>query len=120
MIEIMATEADSILAITAHGTVSAEDYEKVIFPAIETKLKTHHKLRFLYHLGEDFKNYTPSAMWDDTKLGIRHMTSFEKIAVVSDVPWITQVATFFGHFVPCPVKLFRNDNLAEAKAWLIA
>lgn len=118
MIEIIPVESDRILAIAAHGTVSAEDYENVIVPAIEKKLRNYSKLRFLYHLGSDFTGYTPFAVWDDAKFGIRHLTSFEKVAVVSEVPWVIHAVKFFGLFVPCPVELFDNDRLDAAKAWL--
>jgi hypothetical protein len=117
MIEIEAAGADNVLAFSAHGTVSAEDYERVIIPAVEDKLRTHHKIRLLYQLGADFKGYAPLAIWDDAKLGVRHLTAFEKIAIVSDVPWVIHAMKFFGLFVPCPVKVFSVDSLGEARIW---
>jgi hypothetical protein len=120
MIEILSTQSDNVLAVAAHGTVSAEDYEKILIPAIERKLASHPKLRFLYQLGNDFTGFTPKAMWDDAKVGLRHLTAFEKIAVVSEVPWVVGAMKLFRPFVPCPVKIFGNDELAAANAWLTA
>lgn len=118
MIEIIPTGKDSVLAIAAHGTVTGEDYEKVIVPLIEERLKVHGKIRFLYLLGEDFTGYTPSAVWDDAKLGFRHLNGFEKVAVVTNEAWVTNAVKFFRFIVPCPVKVFGNDKLAEAKIWV--
>lgn len=120
MIEILTTDAGKFLEIAGHGTVTAEDYERVIVPAVEDRLKTNHKLRFLYHLCGDFKGYTPLAVWDDAKLGIQHLTAFEKIAIVTDVHWVIQAVRFFGMFIPCPVKVFGESKLDQARFWLRA
>ena len=118
MIEITSGMPDNILAVTAHGMVTAEDYENVLLPAVEEALKRNNKIRFLFRTGEDFSGYTAGAMWDDAKLGVRHLTAFEKIAVVSDVPWLVQAVRFFRFFVPCPVKIFSGDRFSDAEAWI--
>ena len=118
MIEITSGMPDNILAVTAHGMVTAQDYENILLPALEEALKRHKKIRFLFRTGEDFSGYTAGAMWDDAKLGVQHLTAFEKIAVVSDVPWLVQTVRFFRFFVPCPVTVFSSENLRDAEAWI--
>jgi hypothetical protein len=59
MIEIAPGIPDNVLAVTAHGTVTAEDYEKVLLPAVDEVLKRHKKIRFLFRTGNDFSSYTP-------------------------------------------------------------
>ena len=118
MIEITSGMPDNVLAVTAHGMVTAQDYENVLLPAVDEALKRHSKIRFLFRTGKDFSGYTAGAMWDDAKLGVRHLTAFEKIAVVSDVPWLVQTVRFFGFLVPCPVKIFSGEKLGDAEAWI--
>lgn len=118
MIEVISGMMENIVALAAHGKVSGEDYEKIFVPAVEEKLKTHKKIRLFYQLGPDFTGYTADAVWDDAKLGIRHFTSFEKIVIVTDVPWVTNTVKVFGVLVPCPVKIFKNEKISEARAWL--
>lgn len=120
MIEIKAGSEDNIITAVAHGTVTDEDYKTKFIPAIEEKLKKYSKIRFLYHLGEDFSGYTLTAIWDDAKLGVEHLTKFEKVAIVTDVHWVSEAGRFFGLFIPCPVKVFGNDKLPDAKDWLNA
>jgi hypothetical protein len=57
-------------------------------------------------------------MWEDAKVGIWHLTAFEKISVVSDVDWIIDAVKVFKFVIPCPVKTFRNEELAKAKVWV--
>jgi hypothetical protein len=118
MIEIIPGMPDNVVAVRAREKVTSEDYDNVFVPLIEKKLKEHRKIRMLYQLDKDFSDFTASAMWDDAKVGISHLAAFEKIAVVSDVKWITAAVKIFAFVIPCPVRIFRNDKLAEAKDWV--
>jgi SpoIIAA-like len=119
MLEIIPNMPENVLAVNAKGKVTGEDYDRVLIPAVEDKLKGHKKVRVLYQLGPDFSGFTAEAMWDDAKVGIRHITVFEKIAVVSDVDWIAAAVKIFAFVIPCPVKVFNNEELPKAKAWVI-
>jgi len=118
MIEIMQGLPENVVAVIASGKVTGEDYDNVIIPAIEDKIKKFGKIRMLYQLGQDFTGFTYEAMWDDAKVGIWHLTAFEKIAVVSDVDWIVDAVKMFKFVIPCPVKIYRNEAFPEAKAWI--
>lgn len=118
MIEIITGMPGNVVAAAAHGKITGEDYEKTFIPAIEEKFKSHKKLRLFYHLGADFSGYSLAAILDDTKVGLKHLTGFEKIAIVTDVHWVRDACRFFGMFIPCPVKIFANEKIAEAKAWI--
>ena len=108
----------NVIGFTASGTVTAEDYESVLIPAVEAKLAEQKMIRLLYHLGPDFSGYKMAAMWEDAKIGLRHFTAWERIAVVTDVDWIRSSVKVFGFAVPGHVRVFKNDELAEAKGWL--
>ncbi len=79
----------------------------------------HKKIRFLYQLGDDFLGFSAEAMWDDAKLGFAHLTAFEAVAVVTDVHSIADAVKLFGFFMRCPVRVFGNKELAEAREWVV-
>jgi len=118
MMTISPNTAGNLVIAMAHGKVTGEDYEKILIPAIEGVLMTHKKVRLLYQLAPDFAGFTASALWDDAKLSLGHMSAFEAVAVVTDVPWIIDSVRFFSFFLHCPVKVFRNDQLPEATEWV--
>ena len=118
MIEIMHGLPENVVAVIASGEVTGEDYDKMLIPAIEDKIKKYGKIRMLYQLGQDFKSFTYEAMWEDAKVGIWHLTAFEKIAVVADGDWIIDAVKMFKFVIPCPVKTYRNEALPKAKAWI--
>ncbi|MEO8281740.1 MAG: STAS/SEC14 domain-containing protein [Ideonella sp.] len=118
MIELIPDLPDNVVGIGASGQVSADDYETVLVPAVESRLERNDKLRLLYRLGPDFKGFTTAAMWDDLKLGAAHWKAWERIAVVTDVEWIGNTARAFGFAMPCPVRIFPLSAIAQATDWL--
>jgi len=118
MIEISSNQQDNVLAFTAHGRVTGDDYESVLIPAIEAKLKEKPKIRLLYNLGSDFSGFEAKALWDDVKVGFQHPTAWEKVAVVSDNKWVVGATKLFRFIIPCPVKVFDNNQLVGATEWI--
>jgi len=109
---------ENVLGFSAHGIVSGADYEDVLIPAIEEKLSRFKKVRFLYHLGEDFSGYDAAAMWDDAKIGLKHPLSWERAAVVTDVEWIRVAIRVFGFVIPGEFRIFHNNELSAARDWV--
>ena len=118
MIEVMTDLPERVLGLKASGQVSAEDYKTVLVPAIEAKLRKQKKARLLYLLGDDFEGFTTGAAWEDAKVGMKHFTSFERVAVVTDVDWIEKMIKAFGFALPGEVRVFDDDDLDEARLWI--
>ena len=123
MLELIEGLPENALGFSAKGNVSAKDYETVLIPAVQEKLKHHDKVRLLYHLGDEFEKFEVGAMWDDAKVGLAHITEWEKIAIVTDVNWIQQAGKIFGFAietmsVPGDVKIFHNSELEDAIKWI--
>lgn len=118
MMEIVGGMPENVLAVSASGKITKEDYEEVLIPLLEDKLEKHGKIRMLYQLAPGFSGFTPGAMVDDARVGIRHLTAFEKVAVVSDAEWMLAAARVFGFLIPCPVKTYRNEEFEAAKEWV--
>jgi len=119
MVEQIPGLPDNVLGFTAKGTVTAKDYESVIIPAVEALFVRHSKVRLLYHLGDDFCGIEPAAVWDDTKLGIKHLAVWERMAIVTDIEWIRGAIRVFGLAMPGNVRVFHNRALDEAARWII-
>lgn len=110
MIEVMTDLPDRVLGLNASGEVTADDYKTVLVPAIEEKLTKHKKVRLLYVFGDEFTGYSGGAAWEDAKVGMKHLTSFERVAVVTDVDW--------SRFVDAEVRAFPVDGRDQALLWV--
>ena len=108
----------SVLGVSAEGKITGTDYETVLIPAIEKKLKTNQKIRMLYNLGSNFTGFDMNAMIDDARIGMKHLSAWDRIALVSDHELINTFANFFGHLLSCELRIFKNAELEEAKKWI--
>jgi hypothetical protein len=118
MIEPIPNLPDNVLGFSASGTVTSADYESVIVPTVDALFARVEGVRLLYHLGPSFTGFEAAAMWDDTKIGLKHWSGWERIAVVSDVEWIRAGVKLFSLAMPGRIRVFANDALEEAKRWV--
>jgi hypothetical protein len=113
-------ENENSFGFDIKGTLTAEDYTSTILPAFDEARIKGHKIRVLFQMGSDFKGFTPGAFWEDFKLGLSKIRTVERCAIVSDIHWLRESSQFFGALIPIPVKVFSNNQLIEAKNWLVS
>ncbi|HWO14130.1 MAG TPA: STAS/SEC14 domain-containing protein [Polyangiaceae bacterium] len=118
MLEMISDLPDHVLGVTAHGAVTAEDYRKVLVPAIEALLAKQHRVRLLYVLAKDFAGYSAGAAWEDAKVGLQHLTMFQRVAWVTDDEKMRTLVQAFGFAIPCEVRIYRLGELAVAREWV--
>lgn len=118
MIEPIKDLPDNALGFSAKGIVTKVDYETIIIPAVEAKFSKYAKVKFLYHIGADFTKFESGALWDDAKIGFKHLASWDRIAVVTDVDWIRTAVRIFAFLLQGPVRVFQNAEIAEARSWI--
>ncbi len=118
MLKIINNLPGNVLGIEAEGEITGTDYETVLIPAVDEKLKENKKIRFLYYLGSGFTGFSLKAMIDDAGVGIKNYSAWDRVALVSDNHMINGLAQFFGHLLPGEVRVFSNAELDEAKNWI--
>jgi len=57
-------------------------------------------------------------MWEDFKVGVEHLTRWERVAVVTDIEWIRQATRLFSFMIPGAIKSFPTSGADEARAWV--
>jgi stage II sporulation SpoAA-like protein len=107
-----------IQALEAVGTVTADDYERVFAPLVATARQAGSRMRLLYQFGSGFEGITLGALWADTRLGVDYARVLDGCAVVSDIGWIRAPARGIGAWMPCPVRVYDNDERDGAVSWL--
>ena len=107
-----------MVAVACSGHVTRGDYETVLIPTVEAALKANPKVRLYYQIGADFTGIEPGAVWEDFSIGMEHLLRWERVAVVTDVPWIRLAIQAFGFLMPGKVRIFALTDEAQAKAWI--
>ncbi|MBI1397151.1 MAG: STAS/SEC14 domain-containing protein [Betaproteobacteria bacterium] len=118
MIEQIPGLPGNVVGFRATGTVTAADYESVIMPAVEALFAREKSVRFLYHLGPEFAGFEAGAVWDDAKLGLKHLSGWDRVAVVTDVDWVRHAMRLFAVVIPGHVRVYSNAEYFDAEKWL--
>ncbi len=120
MIETIEGFPDDVVGILAKGEVTRKDYLETVIPTIEKALKRKTKLRLYYQLGSEFTGIDLGAEWEDFKLGIEHLSRWERVAVVTDVAWIRHLVGAFRFLMPGELRVFTAAEILEARKWIVA
>lgn len=118
MIEPLENLPAGVIGFRAVGTIEASDYREMLDPAIDAALAAHEKVNIVVVMGDDFDHYSLGAMWEDSKLVGRPLSSWGRAAIVTDNEVLGGLANAFGGLVPGDFKVFPLDRQSEAVAWV--
>ena len=65
MFNIIEGLPDNVLGVSSEGKITGTNYETVLIPVLEKKLKEHKKIGMVYDLGSSFTGFDLCAMLDD-------------------------------------------------------
>ena len=120
MITILEGFPDNVVAVRGTGHVTRADYETVLIPRVEAVARNHPKLRCYYEIGPGFTGMEPGAMWDDFKVGVEFWTRWDRVAVLTDVPWIAHAMNAFRFLMPGRIRVFEMKDKDAARTWVTA
>ena len=106
------------IGFEAIGDVEDDDWEEAVEPVLRREIADGRKVRLLYLLGPEAREVEGDAMSADTGFRMRHATSFDRVAVVSDEDWMIPALRALSFLLPGKAKGFRVRELEAAKAWL--
>jgi hypothetical protein len=109
---------EGVIGFEAGGKLQAEDYRDVVLPALERAASTG-EVRFVIVM-KDFHGMSGGALWQDLKMGIEHLRAWKRIALVTDIEWMTHLTDIFGWMTPGKTKAFPLAQRDEAIEWVAA
>jgi hypothetical protein len=118
MIERIKGLAENVAGFRASGTVTKEDYDTVIYPAVKQVADKFKEVNFLMVLDTEIKNFTPGAWLDDALLGLKHLTKWHRVALVADNDAVKRAAAIMDKIVPGEYKGFSKQHEAQAIDWV--
>lgn len=117
MIKELSEVPANVIGFEVSGKVGAEDFRDVVLPAFERAAKTGEYRAVI--VIPDFEGMSGSVLWQDLKIGIPHLRGWKRIALVTDVDWITHVTQLFGWMTPGDVKVFPLSQRQQAIEWVV-
>ncbi len=107
---------DFFLKIVVKGTLTHQDYEKMI-PMVENALVgiKEPKIKVLVDARE-FNGWDMKAAWDDFRFGLKHNKEFTKLAFVGSKEWEAYSIKISNWFMSGEMKYF--EDIEQAGQWL--
>ncbi len=120
MIRLLTGFPDNVLAAACEGQVTRRDYEEVLVPAANAALQRHQKVRVYYEITPQFTGIDAGAVWEDFRVGMGHLSRWERMACVTDVEWIRFAVNAFRFLMPGTLRVFPVNETDEARRWIVA
>lgn len=102
----------------AVGEIDDDDFEDVVAPVLRQQLADGHKLRLLYLLGPQLREYEGDAAKEQLKFAARHATAYERVCVVSDESWLAPALRVLSVLLPGKFRGFSVADLDAARRWV--
>jgi hypothetical protein len=104
-----------VIGFDVSGKLRTEDYRDILLPALQ-KAAAEGDVRVVIVMPK-FEGFTGGALWQDLKMGVEHWRKWKRIALVTDVDWMTHGVDWFGWMTPGEVKRFALSERSAAIAW---
>ena len=105
-----------VLVAYVTGKLIKADYERFV-SEFERLILVHGKIRLLFDMVA-FHGWDVGAAWEDLKLGLKHFSDIERLALVGETKWQHGMATFCKPFTRAAVRYFDHVDAAGARKWL--
>jgi hypothetical protein len=119
MLQPMTDLPDGVIGFEASGELEADDYRNVLVPAIEREVDAGRDIRMVLVL-EQWDGISGGAMWQDLKMGMGHLRHWKRMALVTDIEWMSRAAGLFGWMTPGELKHFPVAQRTDAVTWAAA
>jgi hypothetical protein len=107
---------DGVIGFEADGEIHADDYKDVLLPAIHGLIDDGRDVRMVL-VFEQWDGISGGALWQDLQMGVEHLSKWKRLALVTDLDWMTHVAHLFGWMTPGEMKRFAVAERDDAVAW---
>ncbi|HCR76988.1 MAG TPA: STAS/SEC14 domain-containing protein [Chryseobacterium sp.] len=108
---------ENVAAFNATGEVTKEDFENLVFPRVKAKIEQFGELNYLMYLDTDLDNFTAGAWLEDTLLGLKNLTKWNRAAILTDNQHVQNFTEIFSVLMPGEFKSFPKGNLYNAMYW---
>jgi hypothetical protein len=118
MLTIIPDLPDHIFGVRASGTVTKDDLKQVLLPGLESLTERYKEIYYLLVLETDVENFTAGAWIQDLIAGVKHLTQWKKMAIVTDQKAVETFTDVFSYISPGEAKGYKLSELPVAIGWL--
>lgn len=110
------TDAEAgVIEFTVDGEVTRAEYDAAAIE-MDAVIARHGKLRGVAVV-RNFAGMELAAWWKDISWGTSHITKIARVAIVTDIAWLTTTSRAISWMMPGEQKVFTPEELEQARAW---
>ena len=118
MIRYLEDLPSNVAGFKAVGEITEVDFTETVMPKVQALIDKTDKLNYLLVLETSLKNFSFGAWLKDALMGIKHLTKWNRAAIVTDVDAIRKFTDIFSIFIPGEFRGFEHKELQEAIDWV--
>lgn len=103
MIQLIENLPSNMVGFKATGEVTEVDFMETVMPKVKELIAKTDKLNYMLVLDTSIENFTAGAWFKDAIMGIKHLTKWNRAAIVTDVEAIRTLQAYSAS--SCPVNL---------------
>lgn len=117
MIEQLSSVPLNVAAFRASGTITEDDFKRVVIPVMTHMAEKFGQVNYLLVLDTSITSFTFGAWMQEILLGIKNLTRWKRVAIVSGSDGIAAITDIFSVFLPGEFRGFYHEQLQVAIEW---
>ena len=117
MIKIIENAPDNVAAFEAVNDVTSDDFEQVVFPHVKQVVAKYDELNYLLVLNTALSDFSAGAWMQDALLGLRNISEWNRVAIVTDDETIIGFTDMFSKMMPGTFRGCKKSLYDEAMNW---
>lgn len=118
MIQQLDNLPPNMVGFKATGEVTEADFTNTVMPKVKQLIDKTDTLNYMLVLDTSIKNFTAGAWFKDAIMGVKHLSKWNRAAIVSDVDGIRTFTDIFSVIMPGEFKGFEHKDLQAAVDWV--
>jgi len=118
MLTIIDNLPDYVFGVRAQGEVNEVDLKTILLPGLSAVAEKYGEIYYLLVLDTKVENFTAGAWIQDVIAGVKHITQWKKMAIVTDQKAVETFTDLFAYVTPGDAKGFKLAEIDQAIAWV--
>lgn len=108
---------DTMVGFRADGEVTKDDFE-IVKHQVASLVEKTGKLNYLLFLDNSPADFTAGAWLQDALLGIKHITKWNRAAIITDSDTVINFTDVFSKLMPGEFRGYHKADYNEAVNWV--
>lgn len=108
---------DNMVGFKANGDITESDFTNLVMPKVAEQIQRLGKLNYMLVLETPLSHFTLGAWFKDAIMGVKHLSKWNRAAIVSDVESIRKFTDMFSIVMHGEFKGFERKNIQDAIDW---